>query len=89
MYEHDVIVVGGGGAGMRAVIAAHEADADVAIVTKLHPVRSYTGAAEGGVNAALHPEDAVADHAYETMKEADYLADAPAVETSQRRVHGK
>ncbi|APW96779.1 succinate dehydrogenase [Halobiforma lacisalsi AJ5] len=81
MHNHDVIVVGGGGAGLRAAIAADEAGADVAIVSKLHPVRSHTGAAEGGVNAALHPDDAVEDHAYETMKGADYLADAPAVET--------
>ena len=81
MYEHDVLVVGGGGAGLRAAIAAHEEGADVAIVSKLHPVRSHTGAAEGGVNAALDAEDAVEDHAYDTMKGADYLADAPAVET--------
>ena len=81
MYEYDVIVVGAGGAGLRAAIAAQEAGADVAIVTKLHPVRSHTGAAEGGVNAALHPDDSVEDHAYETMKGSDYLADAPAVET--------
>ncbi len=52
MYEHDVIVVGAGGAGLRAAIAAHEAGADVAMVSKLHPVRSHTGAAEGGINAA-------------------------------------
>ena len=81
MYTHDVLVVGGGGAGLRAAIAAHEEGADVAIVTKLHPVRSHTGAAEGGINAALHPDDTVEDHAYDTMKGADYLADAPAVET--------
>ena len=53
MYEHDVVVVGAGGAGLRAAIAAAEEGADVAIVTKLHPVRSHTGAAEGGINAAL------------------------------------
>jgi len=80
MYEHDVIVVGAGGAGLRAAIAAHEAGADVALVTKLHPVRSHTGAAEGGINAALHEEDSWDLHAYDTMKGSDYLGDAPAVE---------
>jgi len=80
MYEHDVLVVGGGGAGLRAAIAAHEEGADVAIVTKLHPVRSHTGAAEGGINAALREGDSWEDHAYDTMKGSDYLADAPAVE---------
>ncbi|MHB9286584.1 FAD-binding protein [Halobacteriales archaeon Cl-PHB] len=81
MYEHDVIVVGAGGAGLRAAIAAHEEGADVALVTKLHPVRSHTGAAEGGINAALHEEDSWDLHAYDTMKGSDYLADAPAVDT--------
>jgi succinate dehydrogenase / fumarate reductase flavoprotein subunit len=81
MYEHDVIVVGAGGAGLRAAIAAHEHGADVALVTKLHPVRSHTGAAEGGINAALHEEDSWELHAYDTMKGSDYLADAPAVDT--------
>ena len=81
MYEHDVIVVGAGGAGLRAAIAAHEEGADVALVTKLHPVRSHTGAAEGGINAALHEEDSWELHAYDTMKGADYLSDAPAVDT--------
>ncbi|NKE35881.1 FAD-binding protein [Natronococcus sp. JC468] len=81
MYEHDVIVVGAGGAGLRAAIAAHEAGADTAIVSKLHPVRSHTGAAEGGINAALQEGDDWELHAYDTMKGSDYLADAPAVET--------
>ncbi|AFK20495.1 FAD-binding protein [Haloferax mediterranei ATCC 33500] len=81
MYEHDVIVVGAGGAGLRAAIAAHEEGADVAIVSKLHPVRSHTGAAEGGINAALREGDSWEDHAYDTMKGSDYLADAPAAET--------
>ncbi|MDY6817388.1 MAG: FAD-binding protein [Halobacteriales archaeon] len=81
MYEHDVLVVGGGGAGLRAAIAAHEEGADVAIVSKLHPVRSHTGAAEGGINAVLREGDSIEDHAYDTMKGSDYLADAPAVET--------
>ena len=81
MQEHDVLVVGGGGAGLRAAIAADEVGADVAIVSKLHPVRSHTGAAEGGINAVLQEEDSVESHAYDTMKGSDYLADAPAVET--------
>jgi len=81
MYEHDVIVVGAGGAGLRAAIAAQNAGADVAIVSKLHPVRSHTGAAEGGINAALREGDSWQDHAYDTMKGSDYLGDAPAIET--------
>ncbi|WP_227374108.1 FAD-binding protein [Haladaptatus halobius] len=81
MYEHDVIVVGAGGAGLRAAIAAHEEGADVALVSKLHPVRSHTGAAEGGINAALRQGDSWEDHAYDTMKGSDYLGDAPAIET--------
>ena len=80
MYEHDVVVVGAGGAGLRAAIAAQEAGADVAMVSKLHPVRSHTGAAEGGINAALRDADSWQDHAYDTMKGSDYLGDAPAVE---------
>ncbi|NHN49599.1 FAD-binding protein [Halostella sp. JP-L12] len=81
MHEHDVIVVGGGGAGLRAAIAASEEGADTAIVSKLHPVRSHTGAAEGGINAALREGDSWEDHAYDTMKGSDYLGDAPAIET--------
>ena len=81
LYEHDVIVVGAGGAGLMAGIGAHEAGADVALVTKLHPVRSHTGAAEGGINAALRAGDSWEMHAYDTMKGSDYLGDAPAIET--------
>ncbi|WP_158056462.1 FAD-binding protein [Halorussus halophilus] len=81
MHEHDVLVVGAGGAGLRAAIAAHEEGADVALVTKLHPVRSHTGAAEGGINAALRDGDDWELHAYDTMKGSDYLGDAPAIET--------
>jgi succinate dehydrogenase / fumarate reductase flavoprotein subunit len=80
MHTYDVIVIGGGGSGLRAAVAAEEAGASVAIVSKLHPVRSHTGAAEGGVNAALHEDDSWESHAYDTMKGSDYLADAPAVE---------
>ena len=81
MYEHDVIVVGAGGAGLRAAVAADEEGADVALVSKLHPVRSHTGAAEGGINAALREGDSWESHAKDTMKGSDYLGDAPAIET--------
>ncbi|PSQ16908.1 succinate dehydrogenase, partial [Halobacteriales archaeon QS_7_69_60] len=60
---------------------AQEEGADVAMVTKLHPVRSHTGAAEGGINAALRDGDDWELHAYDTMKGSDYLGDAPAIET--------
>ena len=81
IHEHDVIVVGAGGAGLMAAIGAHEAGVDAALVTKLHPVRSHTGAAEGGINAALRQGDSWELHAYDTMKGSDYLGDAPAIET--------
>lgn len=84
MHEHDVLIVGAGGAGLRAAVAAHEAGADVGVVTKLHPVRSHTGAAEGGINAALKDEDDPADHAYDTIKGSDYLGDQTAIETVAR-----
>ena len=51
--KHDVLIVGAGCAGMRAAIEAHDQGADVALISKIHPVRSHSGAAEGGINAAL------------------------------------
>src|SRR5207302_381086 len=80
--EHDVLVVGAGCAGMRAAIAAHDAGADVAVVSKLHPTRSHSGAAEGGINAALGntAEDSPEIHAFDTVKGSDYLGDQDAIE---------
>src|SRR5207342_106364 len=79
---HDVLVVGGGCAGMRAAIEAFDAGADVAIVSKIHPVRSHSGAAEGGINAALGntAEDSPETHAFDTVKGSDYLGDQDAIE---------
>jgi succinate dehydrogenase / fumarate reductase, flavoprotein subunit len=79
---HDVLVVGAGCAGMRAAIEAHDAGADVAIVSKIHPVRSHSGAAEGGINAALGnaSEDDPETHAFDTVKGSDYLGDQDAIE---------
>jgi len=80
--EHDVLIVGAGCAGMRAAIEAHDAGADVALLSKIHPVRSHSGAAEGGINAALGnaSEDNPEIHAYDTVKGADYLGDQDAIQ---------
>ncbi len=79
---HDVLVVGGGCAGMRAAIEAFDMGADVAIVSKIHPVRSHSGAAEGGINAALGnaSEDDPEKHAFDTVKGSDYLGDQDAIQ---------
>ena len=84
--EHDVLVVGAGCAGMRAAIAAHDAGADVAMISKLHPTRSHSGAAEGGINAALGnaAEDSPETHAYDTVKGSDYLGDQDSIEIFTR-----
>src|SRR5213592_2623638 len=78
---HDVLVVGAGCAGMRAAIEAHDTGADVGVISKLHPTRSHSGAAEGGINAALGNagEDSPENHAFFTIKGSDYLADQDAV----------
>jgi succinate dehydrogenase/fumarate reductase flavoprotein subunit len=79
---HDVVVVGAGCAGMRAAIEAFDAGADVGVVSKLHPTRSHSGAAEGGINAALGntAEDSPEKHAFDTVKGSDYLGDQDAIE---------
>ncbi len=79
---HDVLVVGAGCAGMRAAIEAFDQGADVAMVSKLHPTRSHSGAAEGGINAALGnaEPDSPEEHAYDTVKGSDYLGDQDAIE---------
>jgi succinate dehydrogenase/fumarate reductase flavoprotein subunit len=84
--KHDVLVVGAGCAGMRAAIAAHDAGADVAMISKLHPTRSHSGAAEGGINAALGNtgEDNPEIHAFDTVKGSDYLGDQDSIEIFTR-----
>jgi len=79
---HDVVVVGAGCAGMRAAIEAFDTGADVGVVSKLHPTRSHSGAAEGGINAALGnaAEDSPETHAFDTVKGSDYLGDQDAIE---------
>ena len=82
MLRHDVVVVGAGLAGMRAAIEAKRAGADVAIISKLHPTRSHSGSAEGGINAALGnaSEDSPEIHTFDTVKGSDYLGDQDAIE---------
>jgi fumarate reductase flavoprotein subunit len=79
---HDVVIVGGGGAGLRAAIAVAEADPrlSVAVVSKVYPMRSHTVSAEGGAAAAIAAEDSFDEHAYDTVSGGDWLCDQDAVE---------
>ena len=80
MPSHDVLIIGAGLAGQRAALAAAQAGASVAIISKVHPVRSHSVAAAGGINAALNPEDTWESHAFDTVKGSDYLGDQDAIE---------
>ena len=81
MFDHDVLVVGAGLAGMRAAMSARDNGVDVAVVTKVHPVRSHSNAAQGGINAALTDRgDSWENHAYDTVKGSDFLGDQDAIE---------
>src|SRR6266536_546783 len=80
MPQHDVLVIGAGLAGQRAALAAAEQGVSVGIVSKVHPVRSHSNAAQGGINAALNPDDSWESHAFDTIKGSDYLSDQDAVE---------
>lgn len=83
MIKHDVLIVGGGLAGLRAAVGLAPY-CDVAVVSRVHPVRSHSGAAQGGINAALGNspdgrDDSPERHAFDTIKGSDYLADQAAV----------
>ncbi len=85
---HDVLVVGAGLAGMRAALAAQAQGANVAILSKVYPVRSHSNAAQGGINAALAPEDSWESHAFDTVKGSDYLGDQDAIEILAKEAPG-
>ena len=81
-FAHDVLVVGAGGAGLRAAIAAAEADArlNVAVVSKVYPMRSHTVSAEGGAAGVIRSGDSFEEHAHDTVSGGDWLCDQAAVE---------
>src|SRR6202162_35646 len=79
---HDVLLVGGGGAGLRAAVAVSEVNPklSVAVVSKVYPMRSHTVSAEGGAAGAIRPDDSLDEHAYDTISGGDWLCDQDAVE---------
>jgi len=81
-FSHDVLLVGGGGAGLRAAIAASEVspDLNVAVVSKVYPMRSHTVSAEGGAAAVIKANDSLDEHAYDTISGGDWMCDQDAVE---------
>ncbi len=80
MPSHDVLIIGAGLAGQRAALAAARSGASVAIMSKVHPVRSHSVAAAGGINAAIAIDDDWTEHAYDTVKGSDFLGDQDAIE---------
>jgi len=79
LRTHDILIVGAGLAGLRAAIEVPPG-LDVAVISKVHPVRSHSVAAQGGINAALNPSDSWENHAFDTIKGSDYLGDQDAIE---------
>src|SRR5437870_1539795 len=82
VYSQDILLVGGGGAGLRAAIAVAETNPrlSVAVVSKVYPMRSHTVSAEGGAAAVIRPDDSLDEHAYDTISGGDWLCDQDAVE---------
>lgn len=80
IYEYDAVIVGSGLAGLAAAKELTEAGKKTAIITKLHPLRSHSGAAQGGINAAIGEGDSTELHEFDTVKGSDYLADQDCVE---------
>jgi succinate dehydrogenase/fumarate reductase flavoprotein subunit len=80
--QHDLLIIGGGAAGLRAAIAAAEVNPKlkIGVVSKVYPTRSHTVSAEGGLAAAIKDYDSLDQHSYDTIKGSDFLADQDAVE---------
>jgi succinate dehydrogenase flavoprotein subunit len=93
MIHHQILIIGGGLAGLRAAIAAKHGGAEVAVISKVFPTRSHSGAAQGGINAALAnaetgKDDTPERHAYDTIKGSDFLADQDAAFTLTEKAPG-
>ena len=88
---YDVLIVGGGGAGLRAAVAAVEADSrlSVGVVSKVYPMRSHTVSAEGGLAAVVRDDDNLDSHAFDTIKGSDFLADQDVVEAFVKEAPGE
>ncbi|MBT5319137.1 MAG: FAD-binding protein, partial [Chloroflexi bacterium] len=85
MYQHDVLIIGAGLAGLRASVEAARMGVDAAVISKVHPIRSHSNAAQGGINAPMTDRgDDWEGHALDTIKGSDYLADQDAVELMSR-----
>ncbi len=85
IHSYDVVIIGGGLSGLRAAVESVKSGCNVAVISKVHPLRSHSVAAQGGINAALGnavgaENDSWEDHAFDTVKGSDYLADQDAVE---------
>jgi len=91
MFTHDIVIVGGGGAGLRAAIAAAEVSRklSIALVSKVYPMRSHTVSAEGGTAAVLREYDSLDLHAKDTIFGADFVADQDAVEAFVKEAPGE
>src|SRR5215831_1188472 len=87
--SHDVLLVGGGGAGLRAAIAAAEVNPKlrIAVVSKVYPMRSHTVSAEGGAAGVAKPDDSLDEHAYDTISGGDWLAIRMQSKPSSKRLH--
>src|SRR5438046_9893558 len=91
LLRHDILIVGGGGAGLRAAIAIGEEDPrlSVGVISKVYPMRSHTVSAEGGAAAVIKPNDSLEAHAKDTITGSDWLADQDAVEAFVKEAPGE
>jgi len=90
-YVHDILIIGGGGAGLRAAIAAATTSSrlSIAVLSKVYPMRSHTVSAEGGAAAVMRDDDSLDTHAKDTIFGSDFLADQDAVEVFVNEAPGE